>query len=103
MSSQQLVNQIIKEFPGIRGFAKVDENGNPHTQEGLVLVYKNHVLAVDVKNSRVIDCGVFLSALSTTDLEDFCIECWQEHFGEYGHRKGTYALFVSRKDRGHGS
>jgi hypothetical protein len=82
MNSKQLASQIIKEFPGLRGFGIMDEDGKVYTEEGLILAYKNHVIAVDVKNSKVIDCGVFINSMSSISLEEFCIECWQEHFGE---------------------
>lgn len=82
MNNQQSASQIIKEFPGLRGFGMVDSVGVPHTHEGLILAYKNHVIAVDVKNSQVIDCGFFINSMSSITLEDFCIEAWNEHFGE---------------------
>jgi hypothetical protein len=84
----EMAKQILKEFPGLRGFGMVDGDGCVYTNEGLILAYKNHVLALDVANSRVIDCGVFLPALSNITLEEFCICAWQEHFGQKCHACG---------------
>lgn len=79
LAKRQVIKDLIKEFEGLQIYGVVGENGRAILSEGVLFVYKNHLVAMGPDG--VEDIGIFDPAQSAMTLEERCNEVWDVLFG----------------------